>query len=144
MTDDVSELYRRLLDSWNDRDGDAMAAIFVEDGEMIGFDGSNVLGRTAIATEMKGIFSNHETAAFVGKVKSVREPSSGVALLRAIAGMVPPGGSDLNPEVNTHHTIVAERVDGEWQIALFQNTPAQFHGRPGLSERFTEELRELL
>lgn len=28
--------------------------------------------------------------------------------------------------------------------ALFQNTPAQFHGRPELVEALTEELRQLL
>lgn len=58
--------------------------------------------------------------------------------------MVPPGGADLNPDVNTHHTLLAERNDREWLIALFQNTPAQFHGRPELRERMTEELCELL
>ncbi len=29
-------------------------------------------------------------------------------------------------------------------IALFQNTPAQFYGRPDLSEQLTAELRGLL
>jgi len=28
-------------------------------------------------------------------------------------------------------------------IALFQNTPAQFHGRPELAQQLTEELRQL-
>ncbi|MGZ4033139.1 MAG: SgcJ/EcaC family oxidoreductase, partial [Tumebacillaceae bacterium] len=32
----------------------------------------------------------------------------------------------------------------DWQIALFQNTPAQFHGRPELVEQMTAELRELI
>lgn len=30
------------------------------------------------------------------------------------------------------------------QIQLFQNTPAQFHGRPELVEQMTEELRQQL
>jgi len=58
--------------------------------------------------------------------------------------MVPPGQSDLNPKVNTHHTLMAVRIEGEWRIELFQNTPAQFHGRPELVEQMTEELRQML
>jgi len=58
--------------------------------------------------------------------------------------MVPPGKSDLNPAVNAVQTLVAARQDSRWRIAVFQNTPAAFHGRPELSERLTEELRQVL
>ncbi len=54
-----------------------------------------------------------------------------VAVLRAGAGMVPPGQSDVNPAVNVIQATVTAGRDGRWRIALFQNTPAQFHGRPG-------------
>jgi hypothetical protein len=30
---------------------------------------------------------------------------------------------------------------GQWRIVLFQNTPAQFHGRPSLVEEMTRELQ---
>jgi hypothetical protein len=39
---------------------------------------------------------------------------------------------------------VAAKRAGHWRIALFQNTPAQFHGRPELAKALTEELRQLL
>ena len=42
-----------------------------------------------------------------------------VAVLRAVAGMVPPGQSDLNPAVNAVQTLVAARQDGQWRIAVF-------------------------
>jgi hypothetical protein len=58
--------------------------------------------------------------------------------------MVPPGQTDINPAVNTIQTLVAVKRDGTWRIALFQNTPAQFHGRPELVQQLTEELRQLL
>ncbi len=41
-------------------------------------------------------------------------------------------------------TLVAVKSDGKWRILLFQNTPAQFHGRPELVQQMTEELRRLL
>jgi hypothetical protein len=48
---------------------------------------------------MDQIFAHHATAAYVAKVRSVRVLGEGVALLRAVAGMVPPGGSAINPAV---------------------------------------------
>ncbi|MGH2514102.1 MAG: SgcJ/EcaC family oxidoreductase, partial [Ktedonobacterales bacterium] len=36
------------------------------------------------------------------------------------------------------------RRGGGWYVALFQNTPAQFHGRPEVSAALTAELRQLL
>jgi len=67
-----------------------------------------------------------------------------VAILRAVVGMVPPGQSDINPAVNTVQSLVAKKQDDRWRIALFQNTPAQFHGRPELVQQLTDELRQLL
>lgn len=58
--------------------------------------------------------------------------------------MVPRGQSDINPNVNTHHTLIATSMGGKWRIVLFQNTPAQFHGRPELVEQMSAELRALL
>jgi hypothetical protein len=58
--------------------------------------------------------------------------------------MVPPGQSDINPAVNAIQTLIAAKHNNQWRIAVFQNTPATFHGRPELSENLTEELRQLL
>jgi uncharacterized protein (TIGR02246 family) len=143
-SNEVQELYQQLIDGWNNRSARRMADQFAEDGEMIGFDGSQAIGREEIFSHLDPIFKEHPTPPFVTKVKDVRFLGSEVAILRAIAGMVPPGQSDLNPKLNTHHTLVAVKNDGKWRIALFQNTPAQFHGRPELVEQMTEELKQLL
>lgn len=138
----VRALYRQMLDGWNHHDADAFATPFAEDGEVIGFDGSEMTGRAEIAATLRQIFADHVTAAYVSKVKSVRLLNPEVAILRTIVGMVPPGQSDLNPAVNAHQTLVATKRDDTWRIALFQNTPARFHGRPELVQQMTEELRE--
>jgi hypothetical protein len=64
-------------------------------------------------------------------------------VLLAKAGMVPPGKTELNPAVNAIQTLVAERAARGWHVLLFQNTPAQFHGRPELVEAHTAELEEV-
>src|SRR3712207_1748110 len=58
--------------------------------------------------------------------------------------MISPGADDINPAVNTIHTLVAvEDTDG-WRAALFQSTPAVWHGRPQDSAALTEELRDVM
>jgi len=141
---EVRALYRQILDGWNKRSADALAAPFANDGDSIGFDGSQLIGRAEIVSSLQRIFADHPTAPYVGKVRSVRLVSPDVALLRAVAGMVPPTKTDIEPAPNTIHTLVATRRDGTWRIVLFQNTPAQFHGRPELVQQLTEELRQLL
>ncbi|QIZ09406.1 SgcJ/EcaC family oxidoreductase [Priestia megaterium] len=141
---EVQAVYKKLLDAWNERSAEGMAKLFTDDGESIGFDGSQSIGRQEIFSHLKPIFEHHPTARFISKVKDVRFLSSEIVILRAIAGMVPPKQSDLNPNVNTHHTLVVVKRNGDWRIQLFQNTPAQFHGRPELVEKMTAELRELI
>jgi hypothetical protein len=44
MSADITVLYRQFIEAWNAHDDNRMAATFADDGEMIGFDGSQVLG----------------------------------------------------------------------------------------------------
>jgi uncharacterized protein (TIGR02246 family) len=141
---DVISLYKQLHNCWNDRDAPGMAGLFAEDGHVVGFDGSQIDGRDNIAGEMARIFASHMTAAYVGIVREVRFLSPEIALLRAVAGMVPRGQQEINPAVNAIQTLVAEKQAGRWRAVLYQNTPAQFHGRPELSAALTEELRAAL
>src|SRR5712672_3991589 len=136
----IRTLYQQLLDGWNKRSADAMAVLFAEDGDLVGFDGSQLSGQAEIASTLQQIFADHVTPPYVSKVRSVRLLSSEVAVLRAVVGMVPHGQSDLDPNLNAIQTLVAAKQDGKWRIVLFQNTPAQFHGRPELVHELTEEL----
>ncbi len=140
----ITLLYQQMIEGWNKREADVMASAFAEDGGLIGFDGSQVDGQSQIIAHLRPIFADHPTAPYVVKVKSVQFLSSEVAILRAIAGMVPIGKADLEPKLNTHHTMVAKKQQEKWRIVLFQNTPAQFHGRPELVEQMTEELAQLI
>ncbi|HLJ35907.1 MAG TPA: SgcJ/EcaC family oxidoreductase, partial [Ktedonobacteraceae bacterium] len=88
---EVRALYRQLLDSWNNRDASAYASLFIEDGDVIGFDGSQMNGRAEIASTLRQIFADHQTAPYVSKVKNVRFLTPEVVILCAIVGMVPPG-----------------------------------------------------
>lgn len=144
MIQQAIELYTGLLDAWNRRDAKAFAAAFTSTGIAIGYDGSQMNGRAAIEAELARVFADHETASYVAKIRAVVRVSRDGVLVHAVAGMVPRGASALNPATNAVQTIVAVREGEPLRIALLQNTPAAFHGRPELVEQLAAELTEVL
>jgi len=117
-----------------------MSSAVANAGIVIGFDGSQMIGRAQVAGEIGRIFADHETATYVTKIREVRALSENVGLLHAVAGMLPPGGSSLVDDRNSVQTVVAVLNGDTWVAALFQTTPAQFHGRPDLALALTAEL----
>ncbi len=140
----IEKLHQELLNFWNDQNGAGMASLFTDDANVIGFDGSQMNGRLQIETELKKVFDSHKTARYVWKVQEIRFLDLHTALLRAIVGMVPPGKKELNPATNAIQSLIAIKQNDLWKISLFQNTPAQFHGRPELVEAMTKELSKLI
>ena len=140
----VAQLYQLLLQQWNKRSAEGMTGLFAKNGTLIGFDGSQLNGQGEIYTVLDEIFANFPTAAYVSIIKEVRMLGEGAALLLAVAGMVAQGQSDISPEVIVIHSLTAVMEDGHWRVALFQNTPAAFHGRPELSEQLSADLRQVL
>ncbi len=139
----VVALYTRLLEAWNKRDASGFAAQFADDGSTVGYDGSQLDGRTAIANELGRIFEHHTPATYVARVRELRTLGSGAVLLRAEAGMVLPNGSTVMPDRHAIQSLVAVAENGAPRIALYQNTPAQFHGRPQLIEELSAELQRV-
>jgi len=139
----VRRLYADILRCWNDRSAGCFAAVFSRSGNLVGFDGSQIDGQEKIENHLSGIFSDHVPARYVGKVREVRMLGQEVVLLRAVAGMIPPNESRINPALNTIHTLVASRQGDRYLAELFQATPAAFHGRPEESEGLTAELQRL-
>ena len=140
----VLALYEQLLRAWNAQDADAFGAVFADDGSSVGFDGSTMNGRQEIVETIRAIFMNHRTATYVAKVREVRELGADVLLLRAVVGMTPPGGAELNPAVNSIQSVVMTKQGTGLRVALLHSTPAAFHGRPELADQLTRELTEVL
>ena len=140
----IRGLYAGFVDGWNQRSGAAVSSGFADDGELIGFDGSQTAGRLSIAAEFRKIFGSHRTPLYLALIRSVRPMTTGVAVLHAHAGMIPDGGNDVDPDLLTVHTMVAVDEGGRWRIALLQATPAAWHGRPEARQALADELRGLL
>ncbi|MCW3121215.1 MAG: hypothetical protein JWQ38_707 [Flavipsychrobacter sp.] len=141
---EVIALYMHLLEQWNKRSAAGMSGVFAANGSLVGFDGSQLNSQKEIYDVLVEIFDNFPTASYVAIVKEVRMLGDNVAMVRSVVGMVPHGEQDINPAVNAIQSTIAVKDNGEWRIALFQNTPAAFHGRPEVSELLSADLRQAL
>jgi uncharacterized protein (TIGR02246 family) len=140
-TEDIRALHRRLLAAWDRQDADAYADEFATDGILVGFDGTTVEGREEIRTHVGTIFVDHATGSYAATARAARLLVADVGVMRAVAGLKPTDQQDVDPATNAIQSLVAVKVDGTWRVALFQNTPAAFHGRPEAADALTEELR---
>lgn len=134
--------YRQLLAAWNDRNAQAFASLFEADAVMIGYDGTSADGSAEIGEHLGSIFENHPTATYLAHISNVREVDEHLVLLRAQAGMVPPGEKHLDRSVNALHTVLIRHGSDNPSIILFQNTPAHYHGRQDLSDDHVQVLKE--
>ncbi len=126
----IRDLYHELMDAWNKGSGEAFAATFTENGDLIAFDGTHFKGRQEIAPFHQRLFETHlKGTRLVGKVTSLRFLSPDVALMHAIGGTVMRGKSQPSPERDSIQTLVATKRGGDWRLAAFQNTRVRPMGR---------------
>ena len=119
----VRALYEQVMEGWNRGSGEAFAAPFAEDGDLIGFDGTHVKGRAEIASFHQPLFDKWlKGTRLVGEVKSVHFLTPEVALMHAIGGTVMRGKSEPSPERDSIQTLVATKRGDRWCLAAFQNT----------------------
>ena len=136
----IRALYARYLAGWNQRSGVTVSSVFADDGDLIELDGTLRSGRLTIAADMRRMFSEFGMPTLVGVVRSVRSLTDRVAVLHAVAGMVPPGADQVDPALHTVHVLTAVEDAGRWKIAVLQSTPARYGGRADALAALTAEL----
>jgi uncharacterized protein (TIGR02246 family) len=115
----VRELYEQLMNGWNRGDGEAFAAAFAQDGDLIGFDGTHLKGIDEIVSFHQPLFEKWlKGTRLVGEVTSIKFLSPDVALMHAIGSTVMRGKSQPSPERDSIQTLVAAQRDGEWRLEM--------------------------
>lgn len=141
----IRDLYQQMIDGWNAGSGEGFASVFAEDGEQVAFDGTRYHGRVEIAAAHQQLFDTWvKGSRLVGKVLDVRLLTPDVAQMNTIGGTILAGQSDIDPDRNSIQTFIAVKRDDAWRVAAFNNTRAQYLGRPDEAQALTDELRSLL
>ncbi len=136
----VEKLYLSMIEAWNQRDSQKVAAAFDDEGIIIGFDGTHHCGAQDIEESISLILRDHEPPTFLIKVKSIRFLTKDVAQLEAIVDMIPPGEKERDSKLNAFQVMTAVRRSRRWMIAHLQNTPAHLHGQPEGLKSLNQEL----
>ncbi|MGH9976619.1 MAG: SgcJ/EcaC family oxidoreductase, partial [Nitrososphaeraceae archaeon] len=130
----ISTLYFQMIDGWNKGSGNIFAAPFAEAGDLVGFDGTYLKGRQNIGSFHQQLFDTSlKGSRLVGKIRDMRFLTNDVAIMHAVGGTIMDGQADIEPERNSIHIIMVKRENsnaGNWFITAFQNTRAQYIGRP--------------
>ncbi len=126
----VEKLFLSMIEAWNQRDSQKVAAAFDDEGIIIGLDGTHLCGAQEIEESIGLILRDHAPPTFLIQVKSIRFLTKDVAQLEAIVGMIPPGDEERNSKLEAFQVMTAVRRSRRWMIAHLQNTPVQQHGRP--------------
>jgi uncharacterized protein (TIGR02246 family) len=134
-------LYKHLIDAWNTRNADQFAELFSQDAICIGFDGSEMTGKSEIRSQLSGIFNDHPTASYITLIRETKELAGNVVMIRAHVGMIPPGKKKIDPKKNAVQVTTARISGRSGEIILFQNTPAQYHGRAEDQKILTRQLQ---
>lgn len=118
----IRSLYQQLMDGWNKGSGEAFAAPFAEDGDLVGFDGTHLNGRQNIISFHQQLFDNYvKGSRLVGKVRNVRFLTHDIAVMHVVGGTIMADQTDIEPERNSVQTLVATKDSkGEWRLPHFK------------------------
>jgi uncharacterized protein (TIGR02246 family) len=119
----VRDIPRQIVEGWREGDGQAIAAVYADDGVLVAGHGVVLRGPTDIAsyhnqqfgTELKG-------SKLTVQVTSVRFLEPDVVLLQTEGGILRPGQSQLAAGNRGIQSFVLVKRAGEWRVKLFQNT----------------------
>jgi uncharacterized protein (TIGR02246 family) len=127
---EIRALYDQLMEGWNRGSGEAFAACFTADGDLVAFDGTHFRGRQHIAAAQQELFDKWLAGTrLVGAVESVRFLGPDVAIAHAVGNTIARGRSRPDRERASIQTLVAVQKDGRWQLGAFQNTRIRPMGR---------------
>jgi uncharacterized protein (TIGR02246 family) len=119
----VRGLYRQFMDAWDKGDATALAAVFTDDGDLVGFDGTHLRGRAVIEEFQQKLFDKYlKGTRLTGTVNAVRFLHPDTAVMHAIGGTILRRKTKPARARDSIQTLVAARTDDGWRLAAFQNT----------------------
>jgi len=122
MENELHALVSHLEDSWNRYDSNAFASVFAEDADFIHILGGHYVGREAVDKAHRTIWDTIYKGSNVKMdVHKVRPLGNDVAVVFTQAALQFFQGGE-RVMIKSRPTLIVQRVNGELEVAAFQNT----------------------
>jgi uncharacterized protein (TIGR02246 family) len=122
MENELRAIVAHLEDSWNRSDATSFAKAFAEDADFVHILGGYYNGRDQVEAGHRVIFDTiYKNSVVKWDVVKIRPLSADAAVVLTFSTLEFQQGPN-KVKLSTRPTIMAERRDGKWQIAAFQNT----------------------
>jgi len=119
----IVRVFEQLTEAWRTGNGNAWADAFVEDADFTVWFGLFIKGKEQIAWGHQLIFDNfYADTVFEFEIRQVRFVRPDVAIIH-LSGSVVKNGENIPAEPDAVPMAVLERIDTDWKIVAFQNTP---------------------
>ncbi|WJK42572.1 SgcJ/EcaC family oxidoreductase [Solwaraspora sp. WMMA2056] len=119
----VAALPQRVVAAWAAHDATAFAGVFASDGTLI-LPGLFLKGRDKIGAYMDQAFAGpYKGTRVTGQPFDVKFLSTDVALMLTEGGVLLPGETDVADGRAIRASWLATKVNGQWHLAAYQNTP---------------------
>lgn len=122
---DIHTLFARMVEGWNQGNGDAMAAAFTEHADYIVATGQHLHGRREIASVHQHLFDGFFQGTRLAplQILGMRYIRPDVMLVHSTGSVLMPGEDENRVAPNGLTSVLLTRDNGAWEIAAFQNTP---------------------
>lgn len=119
----IAILTQKMVSGWAYGEAGTIADLFVEDGTMI-LAGVFCDGRDEIRDYFAKAFEGkYKGTQVTGKPISIRPLGQDVAILLSKGGVLEAGETEVSETGAIHASWLVVRVDGQWRLAAYQNTP---------------------
>jgi uncharacterized protein (TIGR02246 family) len=122
MENELRAIVAHLEKCWNRSDSVGFAEVFAEDADFVHILGGYYNGRDQVEAGHRMIFDTiYKNSVVKWEVVKIRPLSADAAVVLTFSTLEFQQGPN-KVKLSTRPTITAERRDGKWQIAAFQNT----------------------
>lgn len=119
----VAALPQKVVAAWTQNDADEFANVFTEDGTLI-LPGLFLKGRDAIKAHMTTAFAGpYKGTRVTGQPVELRFFNADTGLVITEGGVLLPGETTVAAERAIRASWLVTKVDHEWRLTAYQNSP---------------------
>jgi uncharacterized protein (TIGR02246 family) len=139
MENELRAIVAHLEDSWNRSDATSFSNAFAEDADFVHILGGYYNGRDQVEAGHRIIFDTiYKNSVVKWDVVKIRPLGADAAVVLTFSTLEFQQGPN-KATLSTRPTITAERRDGKWQIAAFQNTLVKDANADAVQERLAKD-----